>query len=135
MNMPTYIRFAFVTPNHLGEYLRALTFPEHDEKTGEFGCYTTFKVRDDAEIVEPGPEVVWLVSGDESDQLVHAYTFADGDMRVDVAWEWDGDGTLLFRVFENDGASPMVTVINQDCKKNYRWEFIEAVPSGVHECL
>lgn len=128
-------------PNVIGELLRLLTFPEHDG--GELvGCYTTFAVRPDATPLDPaararlvalslrGPaEIDQLadleITSDDAAQVeednanAEGYVFAEGDLRIELAWFWDGDGWLVYRVFSPAGF--VCGVVNDDAKKPHNW--------------
>lgn len=113
--------------NLVGEILREETFAEG------LGCYYCFDIKphfekmDNKEAVALVAKDWWGGIPDEADFMAAgAYeellerleAFSGPD--YNVAWYWDGDGTLLFWK-EHDFA-----VINNDCKKSYGWEFIGA---------
>lgn len=128
-------------PNAVGEALRALTFPGHGVNGG-IGCYTDFDVRPDAaplaesdraalvalawcdlERLDPaaGLEISDEEAADiaEDNARAQGFEFESGSLRVEVAWFWDGDGWLFFRVFGPEGF--LYGVVNNDCKKDYNW--------------
>lgn len=115
--------------NAVGELLREQTF------TGEgLGCYYNFEVRNDARAwdeserqqffceigyIDPSDDDQWndwkeVVAGSQG------YSFDFAPYQIEVAWYWDGDGVLCFRVWR-DGEL-LRSLINYDCKKPYRWE-------------
>lgn len=111
-------------PAQLGEQLRSLTFPGD-----QLGCYETFAVRVDA-TAWPAQQVEQLFA-----ELAYPYDEdcrragedgsgfswqAAGSVTVDVAWHWDGDGLLLFRL--RRGEQVLRVVENDDCKKFGRWK-------------
>lgn len=117
-------------PNELGETLRALTFP------GEgYGCYRNFDVREGATgWAEDAQRAFWTWLDhcdpgyvDECVQLGEGYDYLLGGLLVNVAWYWDGDGTLAFGAWSG-GARRVV--INTDCKKSRHWQELDpALPS------
>lgn len=122
---------ARTSPDVLGELLRDLTF------VGEgFGCYSTFDVRDDArEWSEEDRRTFWRwcnradrhFEPGELDEIIEdatkmgsGYSWMLGELVIDCCWYWDGDGTLCFRVL-NEAEGVVRLVVNDDCKKDYRW--------------
>ncbi len=116
--------------NAIGELLRERAFP------GEgFGCYRNFEVAEDAIQWSPAErqeffEQVGEISPDDEDDefnerefIIKAssgYSFALGNLQIEMAWYWDGDGVLFYRIWR-DGKL-LRTIVNSDCKKSYRWE-------------
>ena len=101
-------------PSVFGECLRHLFF-EQDEG---YGCYSTFDVRDGVKSLPDEP----VYFEDEDDEPIYIYKCFEAEVEglgvVKMAYYWDGDGTLEFRL--PDGKE----LINSDCKKDYTWEFI-----------
>jgi|688.fasta_scaffold04876_39 hypothetical protein len=95
-------------PNLLGESLRDLFFGTEKGR----GCYENFEV-------EPGVEYL----GEERDPtdytdpeyavVYKTYQFEN----IKMMYYWDGDGTLIFILGDR-------TLMNNDCKKNYIWDFV-----------
>jgi hypothetical protein len=116
--------------NTLGEVLRSYCFMR-DEHGGDYGCYSTFALRPDFVKVTPESERGQALlktfcktygSPEEIREELGAEPNLWSNGEIDLAWHWDGDGTLLFTV---DG----VSVINHDCKKDHDWAFV--VPEGI----
>lgn len=120
-------RLAKTTHNGLGEVLRALTFVGKG-----YGCHSNFDVRPDAVL---WPEdcrrfFVELATPYLSpDALAHCithgrccYRYHIENLTVDVFWFWDGNGTLCFRLREDDKI--LAQIINHDCKCPDEWEEI-----------
>ena len=105
----------------LGELLRAITF------SGEgYGCYYAFNVRQDA--------VKWsedkhlrtcmeykLLEGDGFIAHGEGYTYVEDGITVDCVWSWGGDGTLFFRLSQNNNKE-ILCLVNRDCKCSDGWE-------------
>lgn len=113
----------------IGEYLRGRAFPESGD--GEFGCYTTFVVREDAVEMPPKQRLALLSmiwDQDPDDDLIleaaesRGYVFSEDDWRIEMIWFWDGDGMLAFRVWVPQGL--ICAVANTDCKKPYGWTWL-----------
>lgn len=111
-------------PDITGELLRDRFFAQN--RTGpnfSFGCYSTFKLRDDVENLPPRP--VPEISFDANDELIlqddvnQLFTCAKKD-DITMLYYWDGDGFLSF-LFP-DGRY----LINSDCKKSYNWSLHES---------
>lgn len=110
-------------PNVVGEVFREYTF------VGEgTGCYSNFTLRESFEPLEYKdiPQHVHelvgggIITENEYDRRAYAsrvQMYKCNLSDIIVVWFWDGDGTLYFR--EGD-----VEVLNDDCKKNYTWEFV-----------
>lgn len=123
----TRIVLASGSTDSVGELLRGLTFVG-----GGYGCYENFDVRPDAvEWDSAKRRRFWLNLGySEADHsydqaaecadMGSGYTWRLGNIQVDVCWYWDGDGTLAFIL--SDGPQPFRILVNNDCKKDYRWE-------------
>jgi hypothetical protein len=125
---PGYVLGAFLDegPTDLvGEWLRWQTFVGRG-----LGCYENFDVREDAKRWTRDERVIYwhdLVDPESVEEIADAgkgYTYclyADGDncILIDVVWYWDGDGVLEFRVGDNHRI--IRKVVNNDCKKSYRW--------------
>lgn len=111
-----------LTVDTLGELLREITFVDE----GLLGCYNTFKVRSDAK--EWSCQKIrkfikerynYIDEEDCTKDNPKGYTFKEGNLTIDVFWKWDGDGTLYFRV--RDDNKIIIEIINDDCKKIYGW--------------
>jgi hypothetical protein len=125
--------FVSGNPNLVGELLRGAAFVE------EFGCYSCFEVRDDAvkwsddalrdfwrEIIsKKGNAAGFSPEELEEEALEYAelgagYTFTFDRYTIEMAWYWDGDGSLLFHIYDLDD-QPIRSLSNGDCKKDYVW--------------
>ena len=98
---------SFSSPDLVGEVLRDRFFLQ-DQSQHLYGCYSTFKLRQEVQSLPPEP-----VEDDPS--MVWTRAERDGIL---MRYYWDGDGTLEF-VFP-DGAR----VRNTDCKKDHAWEWV-----------
>lgn len=98
--------------DELGEALRNEFFNQDD---GNYGCYSTFELRDG---IEELPSEI--VDNDWGDYEIKCSVFSKtiNDKKVIMKYWWDGDGTLEFH-FE-DGSY----LYNGDCKKDYVWEYV-----------
>ena len=103
-----------IRPNEFGEMLRDKFF----DQTKGTGCYSTF---------ETLPDVKQLASEEiENDFYTdlgikyQVFSKEFGKKTIIMKYYWDGDGTLEFH-FE-DGSY----LINDDCKKDYTWEYYSA---------
>ncbi len=118
----------------LGEFLRMKCFIPKDK----YGCYSTFKLESNFGKIEFNSELgkkllKFLYDSktkyeSNSDEYLEIYTlenfiddykpslYSNGE--INIAWYWDGDGTLLFNTDE-------FTIINRDCKKSYGWFLIK----------
>jgi len=104
-------------PNEFGELLREYCFtPKH--KTG---CYSTFDLLPEFIKKQPPDRILYILLGANyktndylqgMEELIHYYT----NGAIEVAWYWDGDGTLYFREADKEA-------INTDCKKDYEWQW------------
>lgn len=115
------------SPDELGEHLRRITF------VGEgFGCYMNFDIRphgplhkrDAIRLLGWDPDEEWDGLGYNWDVeepvggcFYHPYT---PDVLVSFAYLWDGDGRLVFRIWDRSGC--VRTVENSDCKKDCDWK-------------
>jgi hypothetical protein len=121
-------------PNALGELLREAGF------IGEgLGCYYNFDVRADAKEWDSAErqnfytQIGWIDPTDPDEwndweEVVnksHGYSFSFENVKVEMAWYWDGDGVLAYRVWRDKEL--LRSIINSDCKKPYRWEEVEAL--------
>ena len=111
---------ATADPITLGEFLREATFVDG------YGCYTSFEVVKDAVRLPLKSAVQILAPGDPEyrDELFahlqpEAYWFNRDGYMVAVAWVWDGDGTLVFEVWQKGDLIRRIS--NHDCKKYDRW--------------
>lgn len=132
----------------LGELLRAVTF------VGEgYGCYQNFDVRPDATkwskeqlatFIEGHLRTKYTRNEDDQDEDrnegkfipdhraddwradAEGYTFDEDGLKVDVIWHWDGDGTLAFRVKQEDGKVKHL-LVHHDCKNDYEWDDITPI--------
>jgi hypothetical protein len=100
-------------PNIVGELLRNEFFNQYN---GKLGCYSTFDVNTD--VKDLPRETVFGVDDDEIMYNVFEKT-VDGQ-RVVMKYYWDGDGTLEFHFEDGNFIS------NDDCKKDYVWEYYGA---------
>jgi hypothetical protein len=123
-------------PNKIGEALLHWAFVG---RNGERGCYETFKLPDFFKRIG--------VSSNEYEKYfarANAFCYPDEGtilncfifdqpeiedeyfhvkpLKLIIAWYWEGDGTLYFRLI---GGEKDIEVINTDCKKSYRWEYVE----------
>lgn len=129
-------------PNKIGEALRHWSFIG---RNGQRGCYETFELPD---LFQPilkcwedkkyyyrakeviNPEETFSCFIYDQPKLQEEY-FLFGEpyksilsieaFKLIIAWEWNGDGTLYFRLI---GKGKDIEVINTDCKCNYDWRFI-----------
>ena len=126
-----------IVPEALGEMLRAWIFvvPEGDD--WGYGCYTTFDVRPEARKCRWSNKEIfaefWGMDNDEWEEEyagfieAEAYAFNWFGYQVEVAWYWDGDGMLSFRIWGPHGATAthelelVRWIENNDCKKAYPW--------------
>lgn len=107
--------------NLFGETLREYIFKER------FGCYSCFDLIDEFALVEDVKviEKLQLVLGIHKSLDVEEYDFSDlreltcyySNGSIHVGWYWDGDGTLA--IIEGSRC-----VVNEDCKKDYTWEWV-----------
>lgn len=95
-------------PNLLGELLRDKFF-DQDDMEGSVGCYTTFKLRPDVK------ELPDMPNEEEPSCPWHCAELYLNDIRVEMSYYWEGDGTLMFVL-------PDCIISNDDCKKDYGWE-------------
>lgn len=132
MPLPIFVDINEISDaNVLGELLRNLTFAP-----GDFGCYSTFDVRDGVTPVSgPITEDSWffqaMATHCGSKEYIEEF-FSAGQLyklrandEIYVGWHWDGDGTLAF--FFKD----RFLLENSDCKKNYGWTIHSLDP----ECI
>ena len=123
-------------PNKIGEALRHWSFVG---RNGERGCYETFELPlffKKIDIMTPGYEELFARANafcfpdDEINltcfiydqpEIKHEYFPAEAMILI-VAWRWDGDGCLYFRLIGN---GKDIEVINSDCKKDYTWKYVE----------
>ena len=99
-----------MNPNEFGEAIRDYAF-KPDRFGGNYGCYSTFDLRDDFIRKPCPPEVVKLLCGvDENNCFYYV------NEHVSIAWFWDGDGSL----YVQEGSKK---AINHDCKKNDEWRW------------
>lgn len=118
-------------PDAFGEACRDLIFNQVTEGESQYtyrklGCYDTFELREGVKHFDPcllTTKALQLLLGDGDiymDELprVHAARGTYNGVQVTAAWYWDGDGTLLVISGEK-------WAINDDCKKNYGWQWVE----------
>lgn len=116
-------------PNLIGEALRYWSFIG---RAGETGCYSTFKLPEFLKEVNEGEyykKAGLALYNKEEKYQCFVYEQKEGNdeyfhweaIVLVVAWQWDGDGCLYFRLKskEND-----IEVVNTDCKKDYEWKFV-----------
>lgn len=116
------------SPNLLGELLRHLCFIPKNET----GCYSTFLLEDGFKKIstssEEGKKICEILFNSKGKAIYEEEYSLDDEINefkprifkkddVTVAWYWDGDGTLYFKVDDKE-------IINFDCKKNYEWEWV-----------
>ena len=132
--MTDYAQVAFDHPDALGEILRAWAFPGN-----EYGCYSTFEVREDLMPVRAGRrefEFLWGRPFDDEKNDINGWCSIDAEeiervrwfkhpSGIEMGWHWDGDGTLAFFIPELIDEYHNGCVVNSDCKKDYGWEFGE----------
>ncbi len=118
------------SPNILGELLRHLVFVPKNE----YGCYHTFELEEEFIEIDPLSEegkrpcemLFGRYNGSDYEEEIYPLKEEVGDMRpkifkkddITVAWYWDRDGTLYFKFGDKE-------IINNDCKKDYEWEWIK----------
>lgn len=98
-------------PDELGEALRNEFF---NQDTGNFGCYSTFELRDG---IEELPQELFDHDWGDYKIKINVFRKIIDRKKVIMKYWWDGDGTLEFH-FE-DGSY----LYNGDCKKDYVWEY------------
>lgn len=121
-----------IDPNKIGEALRHWSFVG---RNGETGCYQTFDLPDFFKKITSGEyfERANKVCYPNCDDIkLNCYIadfpaykdeyFNEPALKIIVAWRWDGDGCLYFRIITKDKD---IEVINNDCKTDYEWEFVE----------
>lgn len=121
-------------PNLIGEALRHWSFVG---RNGEIGCYSTFQVADFFKPLKPGDKDFEDAKNEivpEFDTSLKCYVykcpyFKDEfitiePLKIVLAWEWNGDGTLYFKIVTNIFEKNF-TIMNTDCKKDYGWEFVK----------
>jgi len=126
-------------PNKIGEALRHWSFVG---RNGERGCYSTFQLSDFFVKLEGATllKKEYKKYFDRADSVCYPCddinlncfiadfpAFKDKYfnipfLKIILAWKWDGDGCLYFRVIGN---GKDIEVINDDCKKDYEWEFVK----------
>jgi len=118
-------------PNMIGEALNHYCFIGHN---GQRGCYEIFELPDYFDIVLKGEyynQAQKEVCGEGDTFHCYMYELLEDDVTkllniglitMVVAWQWDGDGCLYFRI-KNDKQD--IEVINNDCKCDYTWEFVK----------
>lgn len=118
-------------PDSYGEMLRTHFFVGKG-----FGCYSTFEVRTEFQTVDKdsalGKAALKCLFSDchwynepETDEykqeIARAHVLSTPTHIV--AWWWDGDGTLVVGDIDNGRISR--AAINDDCKKDRYWKFID----------
>jgi hypothetical protein len=105
----------------VGEMLRSWAFTE------ACGCYSCFDLIEGFDQRPMTPAIAERLMGrpvnpqsaDDDDQdILKRGFYAVHDNGIEVAWYWDGDGTLWFRV------PGEIEVVNSDCKKDYEWKLV-----------
>ena len=116
----SFILESFDNPNILGELLRDWSFVE---ATGCYSCFDLIEGFEEGhpkhkekalEIFQSGNKCQEFKEEIENRAQVHYHPKAD----LLIAWFWDGDGELYFKLNETE-------LLNTDCKKEYTWEFLE----------
>lgn len=100
-----------IDPNLIGEILRDKFFKQDKEKTGKFGCYSTFELNKD--VIELSEEKNLDYGFKNVGVIVTCAKLEDIIMKY--FWEHDGDLSFYFpngRVLNNDDAK-------KDC--NWKW--------------
>lgn len=103
--------------NDFGEALRKYCFVGPG-----YGCYSSFDLRPEFQKKEPTEKVYLALFGrldsdewwnfEEEKKRVNYYS----NGTVEVAWYWDGDGSLWFKEGNREA-------INHDCKHDYEWKW------------
>ncbi len=96
-------------PNKFGELLREQFFT----KDG-YGCYQNFTLIPEFVLVNNKHAWRELLDGETIEYITYHHK---DNPKIFVGWYWDGDGTLVI----GDGDR---IVINTDCKKSNRWEWV-----------
>lgn len=126
-------------PNHFGELLRNYCFIP-DKFGGTTGCYSTFDLKPEFKKLEGiaakfhvkaflRSKSFWgsdFESANISDEFKQQQTevyerflqnvYSNGD--IVLFWAWDGDGSLIIKTGTK-------CAYNNDCKKDYVWEWVE----------
>jgi hypothetical protein len=131
--------FEEIDPNKIGEALRYWSFIG---RNGERGCYSTFDLPEffiklDAanrlkKYYNKFYERADFLCYPEQDIKLNCFIYDQKEVKdeifyvepliIVIAWRWDGDGCLYFRLI---GKGKDIEIINTDCKKDYTWEFVE----------
>lgn len=128
--------FKQADPDVVGEMLREITFVKN--RSDEFGCYSTFEVIKSAREANFEERTdFWRrfrVSSEEDyaedfANLGQGYTYLFMGFIINVCWYWDGDGCLVFEILNEDYGNMIRCVVNNDCKKNYRWKNVLRINS------
>jgi len=110
--------------NVFGELLRNYGFAE------SYGCYSCFDLIDAFEqrpvtelplhvqrlLIGTFDEDGWYDEDEWRDELQRIQYYRHQQEAIEIAWHWDGDGTLYVRAGDK-------AALNNDCKKDYRWEW------------
>jgi hypothetical protein len=123
-------------PNKIGEALLHWSFVG---RNGERGCYSTFELPlffKPIGIMSEGYEEIFSRANAfcfpcediklncfiyDQPQIEDEYFPAEAILLI-IAWRWEGDGTLYFRLI---GRGKDIEVINNDCKCDYTWQYVE----------
>jgi len=114
--------FQKLTPDQLGEFLRAVFFVE---PVGAVTCFETVDETQTCPIVCLPPESICRQTynsiplgedGDFQSDIQTLYLILPHVGQVIVGWFWDGDGVLEFYI-----PSLGLLLTNDDCKKDHGW--------------
>jgi hypothetical protein len=115
--------------NRVGEALRYLSFLSHN---GQLGCYESFDVASYFKKVSRGiyyKRAKEIILPNDTDKISCFVYHQDArkllcieETIVVLAWYWDGDGTLYFRVKNN---KQDIELFNTDCKDTTYWQWVK----------
>lgn len=115
--------------NRVGEALRYWSFLANN---GHLGCYESFDVASYFQKVSRGiyyKRAKEIILPNDTDKITcffyHQKAIKELNieaMVIVLAWYWDGDGTLYFRV-KNDKQD--IELFNTDCKDTTYWQWVK----------
>ena len=107
----------FADPEFFGEFMRKRCFKA---ELGGYECFDLVKGfrKQDAKNKKWHNYVSYMVDPDDDQYVEECSIYYNKQMDTVIAWHWDSDGTLIITSFGK-------TVVNDDCKKCYGWEFID----------
>lgn len=115
--------------NKVGEALRYWLFLAHN---GQLGCDESFDVAPYFKKVSRGiyyKRAKEIILPNDTDKITCFVYHQDvrklwciEEMVIVLAWYWDGDGTLYFRVKDKDND---IEVLNTDCKDTTYWQWVK----------